>query len=208
KTCWVSIYDMTNSIVCVRLAIDKIFEDKSNIFTNQELIKRVINLLESCMASLADCFIGIVQIATALKKIPASNNFCTLAIAGLKKGKFLEICELAAKYYKEVNHNDKDYCRLMSQLIKYKARSGPWKLEYSSNLTPLYTSSSIIRKHGTTSLLLYIKKELKFCDDFIEIELHNNLAVNNITMALQDLVDLSDPIFGANNNQEEPILTD
>ncbi|CAG8855207.1 30684_t:CDS:1, partial [Gigaspora margarita] len=79
-------------------------------------------------------------------------------------------------------------------------------------------------------------KELKFCDNnFVETELHNSvlnetvfaemdnieineneerdeieitdLIVNDITAALQDLVDLSDPIFGANNNQEEPILT-
>ncbi|CAG8847736.1 18418_t:CDS:2, partial [Gigaspora margarita] len=57
-----------------------ILEEKLEIFTNQE-IKRVINLLESRTASLADCFMEIVQIAIALKKIPASNKFCTLAIA-------------------------------------------------------------------------------------------------------------------------------
>ncbi|CAG8838630.1 6572_t:CDS:2, partial [Gigaspora margarita] len=50
KTYWVSIYDTTNSIVRVRPAIDKILEEKLDIFTNQEPIKRVINLLESRMA--------------------------------------------------------------------------------------------------------------------------------------------------------------
>ncbi|CAG8807919.1 24542_t:CDS:2 [Gigaspora margarita] len=81
-----------------------ILEKKPDIFTNQEVfkiicdendifyisckrislifepIKRVINLFESHIASLADCFMEIVQIAIALKKIPTSNNFRTLAI--------------------------------------------------------------------------------------------------------------------------------
>ena len=34
-----------------------------------------------------------------------------------------------------------------------------------------------------------------------------NLTTNDITMALQNLVDLSDQIFGARSNQEEPTLT-
>ncbi|CAG8813227.1 40466_t:CDS:10, partial [Gigaspora margarita] len=286
ETCWVSIYDTTNSIVHVRPAIDKILEEKLDIFTNQEVfkivcdeddifytsckrislifepIKRVINLLESCIASLADCFMEIVQIAIALKKIPASSNFRTLAIVvfnfryhqhdifpyiltyflhsnyrnqGLKKGKFLEICELAAE--------------LMSQLIKYKAKAGPWKLEYSSNLTPSLWWDAIEDEHTDLQKLaktimaqLYsyyisnVEKESKLHDDFMEIELYNSalnetifaeidnlepnkyeeedemntvdLATNDITMALQDLVDLSDLIFGADNTHEEPILTD
>ncbi|CAG8814039.1 17240_t:CDS:1, partial [Cetraspora pellucida] len=33
-----------------------------------------------------------------------------------------------------------------------------------------------------------------------------NLMVNDIIMALQNSVDLSDPVFGTNNNQEEIIL--
>ncbi|CAG8839180.1 18661_t:CDS:2, partial [Gigaspora margarita] len=137
-----------------------ILEEKPNIFTNQEVfqivcdeddtfyisckrislifkpIKRVITLLESRTANLADCFIGIVQIAVALKRIPTSNNFYTLAIAafnfhyqqfdissylltyyfhpnyqnkGLKNRKFLDISEIAINYYKEVHHNDKEY---------------------------------------------------------------------------------------------------
>ncbi|CAG8825521.1 15290_t:CDS:2, partial [Gigaspora rosea] len=96
-----------------------ILKEKPNIFTNQEVLQiRVINLLESHTANLADCFIGIIQIAVALKRIPISNNFRTLAIAafnfryqqfdifpylltfylhpnyrnkGLKNGKFMEI---------------------------------------------------------------------------------------------------------------------
>ncbi|CAG8804952.1 39318_t:CDS:2 [Gigaspora margarita] len=252
KTRWVSIYNTTNSIVHIRPAIDKILEEKPDIFTNQEVfkivcdeddifytlckrislifepIKRVINLLKNYTVSLANCFMRIVQIAIALKKIPT------------------KICELATEYYKEAHYNDKEYHRLMSQLIKYKARVGSWKLEYSSNLTPslwwdaiedehtdlqkLAKIISMIRKHSSN-----VEKELKLRDDFAEIELRNSvlnemifaeinnlesnkyedkdelniedLAANNITMALQDLVDLSDPIFGADNNQEKPIFT-
>ncbi|CAG8842771.1 37979_t:CDS:2, partial [Gigaspora margarita] len=52
-----------------------------------------------------------------------------------------------------------------------------------------------------------IEKESKLYD-FVEIELHNNLTTNDIIAALQDLVDLSDLIFGADNNQVESILTE
>ncbi|CAG8772065.1 24030_t:CDS:1, partial [Cetraspora pellucida] len=105
-----------------------------------ELIKQVINLLKSHIATLADCFIGIVQIAIALKKIPTSNNLRTLAIAvfntryeqfdissylltyflhfnyrnnGLKR-KFYNICELAVSYYKDMHHCEKKCCELVS----------------------------------------------------------------------------------------------
>ncbi|CAG8818124.1 43821_t:CDS:2, partial [Gigaspora margarita] len=317
ETRWVSIYDTTNSIVHVRPAIDKILEEKPDIFTNQEVfkivcneddifymsckrislifepIKRVINLLESHTASLADCFMEIVQIAIALKKIPTSNNFRTLAITvfnfcyqqldifpyiltyflypnyrnqGLKKGKFLEICKMATEYYKEAHRNDKECRRLMSQLIKYKARDAvedehtdlqelaktmfaiiPSQANYKQNFSILKwftkgccTRLQVPRLKSIAQLHSYyisnVEKELKLRDDFAEIELRNSalnetifaeidnlepnkyeeedkmntedLAVNDITMALQDLVDLSDPIFGVDNNQEEPIFTD
>ncbi|CAG8817790.1 11077_t:CDS:2, partial [Gigaspora rosea] len=154
-----------------------ILEEKPDIFTNQEVFKiRVINLLESRTASLADCFVRIVQIAIALKKIPTSNNFRTLAIAvfnfcyqqldifpyiltyflhpnyrnqGLKKGKFLEICELAAEYYKEAHYNDKE-CRRCTRLQVSR-------LESMAQLHSYYISN--------------VEKELKLCDDFAEIEL-------------------------------------
>ncbi|CAG8852197.1 1503_t:CDS:2, partial [Gigaspora margarita] len=187
ETRWVSIYDTANSIVRVRPAIDKILEEQPHIFTNKEVfeiafdendvfytscrrialifepIKRVISLLEGCTASLADCFMGIIQIAIALRRIPPSNNFRSLAIAafnlryeqfdispylltyflhpnyrnhGLKKGQFRNICELAVNYYKNLNHNEKECRELVTQLIKYKARVAPWDLEYSPDLTP------------------------------------------------------------------------
>ncbi|CAG8728021.1 3229_t:CDS:2 [Cetraspora pellucida] len=49
-----------------------------------EPIKQVINLLESRTATLADCFIGIVQIAIAFKKIPISNDLHALIIADIE----------------------------------------------------------------------------------------------------------------------------
>ncbi|CAG8835011.1 2241_t:CDS:2, partial [Gigaspora margarita] len=204
-------------------AIDKILEEKPDIFTNQELIKRVINLLESRMASLANCFMGIVQIAIALKKIPASNNFRILAITGLKKGKFLEICELAAEYYKEVHHNDKECHRLINEhtdlqeLAKTMFAIVPSQANCERNFSILkwftkghHTWLQVSRLESIAQLHSYyisnVKKELKLRDDFMEIELY--LAVNDITIALQDLVDLLDPIFGADNTHKKPILTD
>ncbi|CAG8834959.1 12653_t:CDS:2, partial [Gigaspora margarita] len=240
----------------------RMLEEKPNIFTNQEVfqiicdkdntfytlckrislifkpIKRVITLLKSHIANLADCFIGIVQIAIALKRISASNNFRTLAIVAfnfryqqfdispylltyylypnyrnkdLKNKKILDIGEIAVNYYKKAHYNDKECHRLISQLIKYKARAKPWNLEYFSYLTSsLYFSilkwfteghhiwlqvpqlESMAQLHSF--YISNVEKELKL-HNFVEMELHN--------------MDLLDPIFGAdNNNQVEPILTE
>ncbi|CAG8855908.1 14155_t:CDS:1, partial [Gigaspora margarita] len=128
-----------------------------------EPIKQVITLLESHIASLADCFLGIVYLASAFRRIPISNNFHFLAIIafnrryqefdispyvltyflhsnyrshGLQKGKFCEICKLAVNYYKGLHHSEKECRELVNQLIKYKANITSWDLEYSPNLIP------------------------------------------------------------------------
>ncbi|CAG8475615.1 28659_t:CDS:2 [Gigaspora margarita] len=112
----------------VRPAIDKIFEEQPDIFTNKDVfytlckrlalvfepIKRVINFLESHTANLADCFVEIAQIAASFKRIHPSNDLCAPAIASFNF----------------------QYHELVCQLIKYKAGVAPWNLEYSSNLTP------------------------------------------------------------------------
>ncbi|CAG8848990.1 40645_t:CDS:2, partial [Gigaspora margarita] len=336
ETRWVSIYDTTNFIVRVRPAIDKILEEQPDIFTNQEVfeiasdendifytfcrrialifepVKRVITLLESHMASLADCFLGIIQIAAAFRRIPTSNNFRSLAIAafnrryqqfdispyvltyflhpyyrdhGLQKGKFRDICELAVNYYKDLHHSEKECRELVGQLIKYKAKVTPWDLEFSYKLTPSvwwgvvedeYTHLQELAKtifaivpsqascERNFSILKWfsegcrtrlqvsrlesmaqiysfyvsnVKKELNFCDDnSVEMELRNSVfnetifaeingpdlnnteeedeeeivdpTANEITMAFQDWIDISDLIFGLSNNQEEPILAE
>ncbi|CAG8808919.1 15659_t:CDS:2 [Gigaspora margarita] len=284
-------------------AIDKILEEQPEIFTNQEVfeivndendnfytscrrialifepIKRVITLLESRTASLADCFLGIIQLAATFRRIPTSNNFRH----GLQKGKFCDICEMAVNYYKDLHHNEKECRELVSQLIKFKANATPWDLEFSFNLT-LFVWWGVVEDEHTHlqelaktmfaivpsqanceqnfSILKWfsegrrtqlhvsqlesmaqiysfyvsnVKKELNFCDDnFVEMELRNsvfnetifaeingpdlrnddeneeeivNPMTNEITMAFQDWVDMSDPIFGLNNNQDEIILT-
>ncbi|CAG8681072.1 12185_t:CDS:1, partial [Gigaspora rosea] len=197
----------------------------------------------------------------------------------------MEISEIAVNYYKEAHHNDKEYHRLMSQLIKYKAKAKPWKLEYSSYLTPslwweaVEDENSDLQELAKTmfaivpsqancersfSILKWfteghrtrlqvprlesmaqlhsfyisnVEKELKLYD-FVEMESRNSalketifaeidnldfnnceeqeenemntvdLTTNNITTVLQDLVDLSDSIFGVDNNQVESILTE
>ncbi|CAG8538092.1 33592_t:CDS:2, partial [Gigaspora margarita] len=138
KTFWVSIYDTTNSIIHVKPEIDNVYK----LITN-----------------LADCFIGIVQIAVALKKIPGSNNFCTLAI-GLKNRKFLEIGKIVVDYYKEALPNDKEYS-----------------------------------VEDENSDLQELAKTI-----FAIVPLQAN--------SFQNSVDLLDPIFGVDNNQVEPILTE
>ncbi|CAG8827872.1 12789_t:CDS:2, partial [Gigaspora margarita] len=188
-----------------------------------EPIKRVITLLESRMASLADCFLGIMQLAAAFKRIPSSNNFCSLAIVafnrqGLQKGKFRDICELAVNYYKDLHHSEKECRELVDQLIKYKAKVTPWDLEFSYNLTPYiwwgvvedeYTHLQELAKtmFAIVSWLesmaqiysfyvLNVKKELNFCDNnSVDMELRNSVF-NKMIFAEIDCPDL-------NKNEEE-----
>ncbi|CAG8814890.1 8740_t:CDS:2, partial [Gigaspora margarita] len=172
---------------------------------------------------------------------------------GLKNKEFLDIGEIAINYYNEVHHNDKKYHRLMSQLIKYKARAKPWNLEYSSYLTPFLwweaiedenldlqelakTMFTIVPSQANCEQSFFILKwfteehriwlqvpyalnktifaeidnlNLNNCEEEEKNEMNTvDLTTNNITMAFQDLVNLSDPIFGVDNNQVEPILTE
>ncbi|CAG8841143.1 4362_t:CDS:2, partial [Gigaspora margarita] len=211
---------------------------KPNIFTNQEvfqiicneddtfytsckrislifeLIKRVINLLESHIANLANCFIGIVQIAVALKRISISNNFHTLAIAtfdfryqqfdislylltyylypnyrnkGLKNEKFIEIGEIA----KSIENENLD----LQELAK--------------TMFTIVSSQNNLQLHSF--YISNIEKELKLYN-FVEMELHNSALNEMIFAKIDNLdlnnIDLSDPIFGADNNQVESILTE
>ncbi|CAG8805193.1 2360_t:CDS:2, partial [Cetraspora pellucida] len=126
------------------------------------LDREIAQIVVNYTATLADCFIEIVQIAIALKKIPISNNFYALAIAVFNaryelfdislylltyflypnyrnnslKRKFYDICELAVSYYKDMHHSEKECCELVSQLINYKAKVMPWDIEFSFNLMP------------------------------------------------------------------------
>ncbi|CAG8837391.1 44275_t:CDS:2, partial [Gigaspora margarita] len=186
ETHWVSIYDTTNSIIYVKSAIDKILEEKPNIFTNQEVfqivcdeddtfyisckriflifepIKQVINLLENCTANLANCFIRIVQIAQfdISPYLLTYYFYSNYQNKGLKNEKFLKIGEIAINYYKKAHYNNKEYS--------------------------IEDENSDLQKLAKTM--------------FAIIPLQTNSV-------LQDLVDLLDPIFGADNNQVESILT-
>ncbi|CAG8818722.1 12589_t:CDS:2, partial [Gigaspora margarita] len=235
--------------------IDKILEEQSEIFTNQEVfeiandkndnfyiscrrialifepIKRVITLLESYMASLADCFLGIVLLAATFRRIPTSNNFRFLAIVAFNKGKFCDICELAVNYYKDLHHNEKEYRELwgvvedehthLQELAKTMFAIVSW-LESMAQIYSFYVSN--------------IKKELNVCENnSVKMELCNSMfnetifaeinspdlrneeeneeeivnpTANEITMAFQDWVNMSDPIFGLNNNQDAIVLTE
>ncbi|CAG8835844.1 9847_t:CDS:2, partial [Gigaspora margarita] len=126
---------------------------------------------------------------------------------------------------------EKECHELVGQLIKYKANITPWDLEYSPNLTPplwwgviedeymhLQELAKLSGEYGPNLFILCIKseKELSFCNNnFVVMELRNSvfnetifaeINVNEIMIALQDWVDLLDPIFELNNSQKETIL--
>ncbi|CAG8765594.1 3640_t:CDS:2, partial [Racocetra fulgida] len=219
-----------------------ILEEKPDIFSNQEVfeiandihdnfytsckriasvfepIKRVINLLESNTASLADCFLGIVQIAAMLKKIPTSNNFRTLAISafnfryqqfdispyllayflhpkyrsrGLKTRNFHNIHNLAVNYYKDLFHKEEECNELVDQLIRYKAELKFYKDNFvETELRNSTLSETVISEIDYPNSIEKNEEEVEIVSS----------AESDITMALQSLVDLSDQIFEVNNN--------
>ncbi|CAG8854509.1 17452_t:CDS:2, partial [Gigaspora margarita] len=168
-------------------------------------IKRVITLLESHMASLADCFLGIMQLAAAFRRIPSSNNFRSLAIAAFNP----------VNYYKDLHYSENE---LVGQLIKYKAKVTPWDLEFSYNLTPYvwwgvvedeYTHLQKLAKtmfaivpsqanceQNFSILKWFSEGQLNFCDDnSVDMELRNSVF-NETIFAEIDCPDL-------NKNEEE-----
>ncbi|CAG8843138.1 34453_t:CDS:2, partial [Gigaspora margarita] len=207
---WVSIYDTMNSIMRVRPAIDKILKEQLNIFTNKDVyeiafdedeifytsckklalvfepIKQVINFLESRTANLADCFIGIAQIATAF------NN----------------ICELAVHYYQNLHHNDKECHKLevvedehthLQELAKTMFAIAPFQANCKRNFSLLkwFKLNFYNKNFEEAELYSSVVNETIFAED---------LTATNIIKVLQDLVDLSDPIFGASNKEKITLM--
>ncbi|CAG8693707.1 24035_t:CDS:2, partial [Gigaspora margarita] len=130
---------------------------------------------------------------------------------GLKNGKFLDIGEIAVNYYKKAHHDLQELAKTMFAIVPSQANCKQsfsilkWFTEGRRAWLQVPWLESMAQLHSF--YISNVEKELKL-HDFVKIELCNNLTTNDITMALQDLVDLSDPIFGADNNQVNPILTE
>ncbi|CAG8830008.1 39680_t:CDS:2, partial [Gigaspora margarita] len=183
-----------------------------------EPIKQVITLLESRIASLANCFLGIMQLAAAFRRIPSSNNFCFLAIA---------VFNCPVNYYKDLHHNESEYREL-----------GVVEDEYTHLQELAKTMFAIVPSQANCehnfSILKWFK--LNFCDNnSVDIELCNSMFdetifaeidcpdlnkneeedevevvnfTNEIAIVFQDWINISDMIFGLSNNQEETILAE
>ncbi|CAG8806022.1 31680_t:CDS:2, partial [Gigaspora margarita] len=214
----------------------KIVFNKDNIFYTSckrlalvfKPIKQVINFFESRTANLADCFVGIAQIAASFKRIHPSNDLCTPAIA-LFNFRFeqFNISPYLLTYFlypsyrtrglKKENFIVEDEHTHLEELAKTMFAITP--SQANSQIYSLYVSN--------------IKQKLNFYDkNFEEAELHSsivnetifaevdnngsnkdkdeieieNLMATDITKVLQDLVGLSDPIFEANNKEEITLM--
>ncbi|CAG8639143.1 14510_t:CDS:2 [Cetraspora pellucida] len=110
---WGSIYNTTNSIVHIRPAIEKILEEKPDIFSNQEVFKIANDIHDNFYTSCK----RIVSVFEPIKN-------------------FHNICNLAVNYYKDLFHKEEECNELVDQLIRYKAEVEFWNLESSSNLIP------------------------------------------------------------------------
>ncbi|CAG8804041.1 44828_t:CDS:2, partial [Gigaspora margarita] len=191
-----------------------IFEEQLNIFTNKnvykiafnkddvfyisykrltlvfEPIKQVINFLESRTANLADCFIGISQIAAAFKRIHPSNDLCAPAIASFNfHFEQFYISLYLLTYFLHPNYRTRSL------------KKGNFKLNfYDKNFEEVKLYSSVVNE---TIFAKVYNNRSNNDEDEIEIE---DLMATDITKVLQDLVNLSNLLFGANNKEEITLI--
>ncbi|CAG8573996.1 13586_t:CDS:2 [Cetraspora pellucida] len=194
-----AIYDTTNSIIYVRSAIDKILEKQSDIFINIEVfgiasdenntfytsckrialifkpVKQIITLLESCIASLANCFLGIIQLAAVFREyLLATISW------GVVKDEYTHLQELAKIMFAIVLFQDN--CGQNFSILKWFIKGCHiWlqvsQLESMAQIYSFYVSN--------------IKKKLNFCDNnSVDIELCNSMF-NKIIFAEIDCPDLN-----------------
>ncbi|CAG8821455.1 33126_t:CDS:2 [Gigaspora margarita] len=215
-----SIYNTANSIICIRPAIDKILEEQPDIFTNREVFKIVNDKNENFYTSYR-------KIALIFEPIKQKGKFCEICELAVNYYKGLYHSE---KECRELGVIEDEYMHLqeLAKTIFAIIPSQASYEEYGPNYS-FYVSN--VKKELSFCNNNFVEMELRNSvfnetifakingsdlsedndevdnemDDKVEFE---NLIVNEITMALQDWVDLLNPIFGLNNSQEETVLSE
>ncbi|CAG8829837.1 15381_t:CDS:2, partial [Cetraspora pellucida] len=182
KTRWSTMWDCFDSIVRLEFAFIRILSEHGNDLSNH--IKDILNdldfykncrivasvlyplkisvgCLESRTSTLADCYVHLVSLASAIYYLPNRNlefkNYCiekynkrwnefsndTYLLAfflhpgyhgdGIDFGKFHDITIKAAQIWKDMGHDQESCSKLLSQLRKYKLRRPPFDQLYNFN---------------------------------------------------------------------------
>ncbi|RHZ70422.1 hypothetical protein Glove_271g90 [Diversispora epigaea] len=147
-TRWTTAYDCTDSIIRCKNALKQILENESqllnleiisilrkqNFFRNvKDLrtillpIKKAIINLEHKSTTLADCFINLVIMATAIKELSQTNT-------GLQINTFRIICEKALSIWKLLGGREKSANELIAQISNYSLKSKLYDFEFVTGI--------------------------------------------------------------------------
>ncbi|RHZ44274.1 hypothetical protein Glove_744g3 [Diversispora epigaea] len=90
-------------------------------------IKKAIINLEHKSTTLADCFINLVIMATAIKELSQTNT-------GLQINTFRIICEKALSIWKLLGGREKSANELIAQISNYSLKSKPYDFEFVTGI--------------------------------------------------------------------------
>ncbi|CAJ0840294.1 5131_t:CDS:2 [Entrophospora sp. SA101] len=186
NTHWHTMYDCVLSIINHKVTLEMILNDNPEILNTSVQtilhkraffddlkalafifcpIKMAISTLESRNCSLADCFIGLVCLGAAIKKLPENDHhtFRQQAIAIFNnrfekfdddayvlcfflhpgyddsvgaKGALRHILLTADNYYEKMGKNRKQRKELMSQMRMYRGRKPPFDMLFDTDESP------------------------------------------------------------------------
>ncbi|PKK55767.1 hypothetical protein RhiirC2_722271, partial [Rhizophagus irregularis] len=199
ETRWTSMYEAANSVSRLRIALEHVLMNNPDEITNKSVkrsiksseffvnvnkltkvlkpIKTAITLLESASTNLADCFIQLILLANAIKKLPSQGmvgfhqhciesfnkywdkfdpNIYILSYflhpnyrgQGLKTEYWKIITTTAGQIWRN-NGGDKKSCnRLLAQIRNYELRRSPYNQDFDNSLeTPMSWWYSIKDKY-------------------------------------------------------------
>ncbi|CAG8732002.1 24477_t:CDS:2 [Gigaspora margarita] len=148
--------DVVNTSVLAILHARAFFDDLNALAFALHSIKLAISILESCDCLLADCFIGLVRLGAAIKRLPKNDycNFCQQVIAIFNKrfaefdddayilcfflhpefttrGTFRCILLVADNFYAKMNKTSKEKKMLISQIRSYRFHATPFDILFA-----------------------------------------------------------------------------
>ncbi|CAB4432255.1 unnamed protein product [Rhizophagus irregularis] len=180
KTRWSTMWDCINSIVRLEFAFARVLSEHGNDIKNRvkdilydqnfyencriitsilHPLKVTVGCLESRTSSLADCYIHLLSLASAVYRMPNQNiefkNHCVIKFNerydefsndhfllafflhpryhgnGINPSKIHNITVKAAQIWKNMGHNQESCGKLLSQMRKYMKNKAPFNQHYN-----------------------------------------------------------------------------
>ncbi|CAG8816932.1 30325_t:CDS:2, partial [Racocetra persica] len=107
------------------------FDDLNALAFVLHPIKLAISILESQNCSLADCFIGLVYLGAAIRRL-SENDYHNV----WTRGTFWRILLAADSFYEKMDKKPKERKMLMSQMRSYRYRIALFDISFDDNESP------------------------------------------------------------------------